>query len=114
MITSLANSSPAQRVIWLSIIRPIKLLFLSPVVLSLCLYTTFVYGIYYIFLTTMERTFKDIYGFTEGTVGLAYIGLGIGTGFGIIACGHGSDLIVKRLSVYQIDMDQNQNIVYHL
>jgi hypothetical protein len=62
------------------------------------MYTTFVYGVYYIFLTSMSQTFEDTYGFGRGVIGLAYIGLGIGAVVGMLICGHASDVLVRRMS----------------
>jgi hypothetical protein len=84
--------------LWTSVTRPVKMLALCPDVFFLSLYTTFVYGVYYIFLTTMSRTFEEVYDFGPGVVGLAYIGLGIGACAGMLICGLVSDAMVKRMS----------------
>lgn len=81
-----------------AISRPLQLLFLSPIVMCLSLYSTFVYGIYYLFLTTMSETFEETYGFSRDTVGLAFIGLGVGSCTGTLACGAVADLLYKRIS----------------
>jgi hypothetical protein len=81
-----------------SISRPIKMLIILPIVLSLSLYITFVYGVYYIFLTSIDQTFREVYGFTERTVGLPYLGLGIGACSGMLISGYASDRIMKRLT----------------
>ncbi|KAI9658975.1 MAG: hypothetical protein M1821_001935 [Bathelium mastoideum] len=81
-----------------SIVRPIKLLFLSPIVFSLSLYTATVYSYLYLMFTTFPRVFQGQYGFSNGSIGLTYLGVGIGSFFGLVFCGAVSDRLVKSLS----------------
>lgn len=83
-----------RKLFWLTISRPIKMLFLCLDVFCLSLYQTFVYGVYYIFVTTMVRTFEQVYGFGTGIVGLSFIGFGVGACSGSIICGYMSDRIM--------------------
>ena len=64
--------------------RPIKMFISEAIVLSTCLYTGFVYGIFYMFLQAFSIVYGDIYGFNAGEQGLAFIPIGIGA---VIACG---------------------------
>ena len=64
--------------------RPIKMFISEAIVLSTCLYTGFVYGIFYMFLQAFSIVYGDVYGFNAGEQGLAFIPIGIGAG---IACG---------------------------
>ncbi|KAK4497768.1 hypothetical protein PRZ48_010421 [Zasmidium cellare] len=61
-----------------AMILPWKMLFTAPIVALLCIYAAFVYGLLYLLLTTITPTFVSVYGFSLGSAGLAYIGLGIG------------------------------------
>ncbi|KAF2173413.1 hypothetical protein M409DRAFT_35170 [Zasmidium cellare ATCC 36951] len=61
-----------------AMVLPWKMLFTAPIVALLCIYAAFVYGLLYLLLTTITPTFVSVYGFTLGSAGLAYIGLGIG------------------------------------
>ncbi|KAF2239141.1 rade putative MSF transporter [Viridothelium virens] len=81
-----------------SIIRPMKLLFFSPICTVLCIYTAIVYGILYLLYTTFTYVFEGQYGFSPGTVGLTYIGLGIGMILGMAIFGGASDRILKAKS----------------
>ncbi|KAF2802402.1 MFS general substrate transporter [Mytilinidion resinicola] len=80
----------------ISIVRPLKMLFLSPIVFLMSLYMAIVYGYLYLLFTTYPRVFQGQYGFSNGTVGLAYLGSGIGTFIGLVFCGATLD----RLLVY--------------
>ncbi|KAF2094124.1 putative MFS multidrug transporter [Rhizodiscina lignyota] len=78
-----------------SIVRPSKLLLLSPIVLSLSTYTALVYGILYLLFTTFTFVFQGQYGFSEGVTGLVYIALGIGMLLGLAIMGPVSDGVIK-------------------
>ncbi|MCJ1246989.1 hypothetical protein MMC30_004200 [Trapelia coarctata] len=81
-----------------SIVRPSKMLFFSPIVLLLSITMAVVYGYLYLLFTTLTEVFESQYGFSAGTVGLTYLGLGIGMFVGIAIVGGISDYLVKRLS----------------
>lgn len=81
-----------------AITRPTKLMFLSPICALMSLYMAVVYGILYLLFTTFTFVFREAYGFSESTVGLTYIGLGIGNFIGLAALGFSSDRILKRLT----------------
>ncbi|XWW93080.1 hypothetical protein V2A60_001008 [Cordyceps javanica] len=59
-------------------IRPLRMLFLSPVVFLLSLYTAFMFGLIYLLFTTFPGVFGLTYHFATEIAGLAYLGLGIG------------------------------------
>ncbi|KAH7109498.1 putative MFS multidrug transporter [Dactylonectria estremocensis] len=79
-----------------SILRPFKLLFLSPVVLFLALYAAFCFGLMFLLFTTFSAVFKGQYGFSTGITGLAYIGMGVGALGGLIVQGKFSDKIMHQ------------------
>lgn len=61
-----------------SIIRPMKLLFLSPPVALSALGLAVILGIMFLMLSTMSTVYQEIYGWSTGTSGLPYLGLGAG------------------------------------
>ncbi|KAI1300596.1 putative MFS transporter [Xylaria venustula] len=61
-----------------AVIRPIKMLLLSPIVFLLSLYAAFMFGLAYILFTTFPAVFEEQYGFGPGISGLSYLGLGVG------------------------------------
>ncbi|GAP87850.1 putative major facilitator superfamily transporter [Rosellinia necatrix] len=58
--------------------RPMRLLFLEPIVTLLSIYMAFIYGLLYLFLTAYPIVFQGIYGFNAGQSGLAFLGMVIG------------------------------------
>ncbi|KZT30282.1 MFS general substrate transporter [Neolentinus lepideus HHB14362 ss-1] len=67
----------------ITLARPIQLLFLEPIVLSLSLYIAIVYGILYLEFTAFPIVFQQERGWTPGQGGLAFIGIGVGIFLGI-------------------------------
>lgn len=67
----------ARELLIQSVFRPIKLLFISPVVLLVAVCGAFASSYTYILITTITRVFEDTYGFSESLVGLTYLGLGM-------------------------------------
>ncbi|KAM0819225.1 putative Major facilitator superfamily (MFS) profile domain-containing protein [Seiridium cardinale] len=58
--------------------RPLKLLFLSPLVFFVSLYIAFVYGVLYLLFTTIPTVFEETYGFELRLTGLVYLAIGVG------------------------------------
>jgi multidrug resistance protein len=65
-----------------SIVRPSKMLIFSPVCLSQSLYVAIVYSYLYLMFTTVTEIFEQQYHFRNDLVGLAYIGMGMGSFLG--------------------------------
>lgn len=82
----------------IAIVRPMKLLFLSPIVLALSTYMAVVYGYLYLLFTTITEVYQKQYHFSQGKVGLTYLGIGVGSLCGVVIFGIASDRIVKAKS----------------
>ncbi|KAI4719142.1 MFS general substrate transporter [Aureobasidium sp. EXF-10727] len=81
-----------------ALVRPFKLLFLSPIVALMSFYVAVVYGILYLLFTTFTFVFEEHYHFSSSNVGLSYIASGIGMFVGLILTGASSDRILKKLT----------------
>ncbi|KAH0270347.1 MFS general substrate transporter, partial [Aureobasidium melanogenum] len=81
-----------------ALVRPFKMLFLSPIVFLTSFYVAVVYGILYLLFTTFTFVFEEHYHFSSSNVGLSYIASGIGMFIGLILTGSSSDRILKRLT----------------
>ncbi|OAL36194.1 hypothetical protein AYO20_04608 [Fonsecaea nubica] len=88
----------AKALLGRSLIRPLRLLFLSPIVGLLAIYVALIYGCLYLLFTTVTTVFEDAYHWTPDLTGLAYIGLGLGLLCGQALFGLTSDKIIVRLS----------------
>jgi hypothetical protein len=82
-----------------SIVRPTKMLLLSPIVFLLSLYVVIIYGYLYLIFTTLTEVFEDQYGFTQVSVGLAYPGIGVDSIIGLAILGTTSDRLLKYLTI---------------
>ncbi|KAL8833998.1 MAG: hypothetical protein Q9170_003972 [Blastenia crenularia] len=81
-----------------AIVRPFKLLLFSPIVLALSTFMAVVYGYLYLLFTTITEVFETTYHFSSGSVGLAFLGIGVGSLLGLLVFGIASDRIVKMKS----------------
>ncbi|EDR04270.1 MFS polyamine transporter [Laccaria bicolor S238N-H82] len=72
------NNRTWQHVFSKALVRPFKLFASEPIIQLLGLYMAFIYGIFYLFLTTMPSIFANVYNEGPGIQGLHYIALGIG------------------------------------
>lgn len=78
--------------------RPMVLLFKSPIVLFLATYMALIYGLLYLFFTTIPSVFENQYGFSAGITGLAYIGIGVGFFSGLVITAMTSDKVLMKLA----------------
>ncbi|KAG4442462.1 hypothetical protein IFR05_002064 [Cadophora sp. M221] len=98
LTSSLQSPHTPSALLKISILRPLKMLFMSPIIFLLSLYTAIVYSYLYHCFTTFPTIFEAQYGFSEGSSGLAYLGIGIGSIIGITIGGILSDRIVRYLT----------------
>ncbi len=81
------------------IVRPCKMLLFSPIVVIFAFYMAVVYGYLYLLFTSMTEVFEASYGFTTSTVGLTYLGLGIGSMVVLVYFAVVSDRHLKKQSI---------------
>lgn len=98
-LRSKRDTGESVQQLWIrSIKRPTKLLLFSPIVLATSLYAGVVYGYQYLMFSTFTYVFQEQYGFTTNSVGLTFLGIGIGSLLGLFAIGAVSDRMVKAKS----------------
>ncbi|RCI12509.1 hypothetical protein L249_0357 [Ophiocordyceps polyrhachis-furcata BCC 54312] len=59
-------------------LRPMRMLFTEPILFFLTLYTSFMYGLLYLFLTAYNLVFIGVHHFSPGEAGLTFFGMIIG------------------------------------
>lgn len=96
--STLHSDKEPKELIKNAIVRPVKLLVLSPIVLLLSLYMAMMYGYQYLMFTTFPRVFQGHYGFSDSNIGLVYLGMGIGFLIPLIISGMYSDRLVRYLT----------------
>lgn len=92
-----APRKPSQ-ILKSGMVRPLKMLFLSPIIFLMSLYMAVAYGLLYLLFTTITMVFVDSYGFAPELTGLVYIGLGIGFLGGLFVVAKISDTTVIRMT----------------
>lgn len=100
-ITSCYNTSGhrgAMQNLRNNLLRPLKLMVLSPIVFFLSLYIAFIFGVVYLLYTTIPTVFEDTYGWNTGQTGFPYIALGAGNAFAWLLFTIYSDRIVIKLT----------------
>ncbi|KAL9033315.1 MAG: hypothetical protein Q9214_007573, partial [Letrouitia sp. 1 TL-2023] len=96
--SKLETNLPARQIFIRAITRPSKMLIFSPIVLGLSTYMALVYSYIYLLFTTFPMVFESQYAFSTGTVGLAYLGMGIGMAAASIIVGYTSDKQVAQMA----------------
>ncbi|KAL4864419.1 hypothetical protein BDV12DRAFT_176186 [Aspergillus spectabilis] len=76
--------------------RPVLLFVKSPIVFLLATYMSLIYGLLYLFFTTISSVFSTQYGFSAGLSGLAFLGIGIGFITGLLFIGLTNDKMLMR------------------
>lgn len=80
----------------LAIVRPIKLLFTTPLVTIVALYVGVAYGILNLLIATFSFVYRDEYDFSEGSIGLSFLPAGLGMMAGVLTYGQLADILVRR------------------
>ncbi|CZR66968.1 related to multidrug resistant protein [Phialocephala subalpina] len=78
-----------------ALIRPLKLLCFSPIVLALSVFQGLCFGCMYLLFTTFSRVFTEVYHWNTGSDGLAFLGMGVGLLIALVVFGSISDRILK-------------------
>ncbi len=69
---------PVRQLVERALVRPLRMLLLSPIVLLIGLYMAIVFGMTYLLFATFPSVFEKTYGWDVSVSGLAYLGLGLG------------------------------------
>ncbi|EXJ76294.1 uncharacterized protein A1O5_00802 [Cladophialophora psammophila CBS 110553] len=97
--SALATSAKSPRhLLFISITRPIKLLCGSLIVFGCSLYVAVGYGYMYLIFSTITRVFLDQYHFNRSTVGLVFLGVGIGQFISLGLFSVYSDKLLQKLA----------------
>ncbi|KAI9045029.1 MFS transporter [Aspergillus affinis] len=91
------KSIPRLLALGTSLIRPARLLTTQPVVQMIALYMVYVYGLFYLFLSTFPGVWQGVHHESTGIAGLNYISLGVGFVLGVQIGGRLKDLIYVTL-----------------
>lgn len=80
-----------------AVVRPSRMLATQPLVQVIALYMAFLFGLFYLILSTFPTVWSDLYGESVGIGGLNYISLGVGFVLGAQTNARASDKLYKSL-----------------
>lgn len=87
---------PPRKLFQRSILRPFKLLALSPICAICNVFVGIAYAYLYIMFTSITPLFMQQYGFDSIHAGLAFLGLGVGSMIGVGYFSSSSDAYIKK------------------
>lgn len=93
-----SHSRPPVSHVFRTLGRPFLMLGTQPIIQVLAAYAAIIFGIYYIFLTTIVSVFRDDYGHSVGIASLHYIALLLGFISSVAASSTAMDALYRRLS----------------
>lgn len=82
-----------------ALVRPFRLLATQPIVQVIALYMAYLFGLFYLILSTFPGVWEGVYGESIGIGGLNYISLGIGFVLGAQVNARLSDKVYRRLKL---------------
>ncbi|RAH66572.1 MFS transporter [Aspergillus aculeatinus CBS 121060] len=99
--------------------RPLRMLFLSPLVALFSTYMALIYGLFYLLLTTITTVYQDTYHWSPELTGLAYLGPSLGFLAGLLSIATTSDRLIVTLTarnggVYEPEMRLPFMVVFGL
>lgn len=93
---AVTSEKDPRQILLRSIVRPVKMIVFSPIVLLLSLYAGTLYGLIFLLFTTFPGVFEETYHFGTGVSGLAYLGLGLGFLIGLLVFSFLSDKLLNQ------------------
>lgn len=82
----------------LGIVRPMKMLTRSPIMVLFAVYIAVTYGYLYLLFTSITQVFEQTYQFSTQAAGLVYLGLGVGSMIGLGVFSSTSDSYLRKMA----------------
>ncbi len=90
------DKRPSQS-LQIALVRPIRLLATQPIVQLIATYMSYIFGLFYLILTSFPTVWQEIYHESLSISGLNYLSLGVGYIVGAQLNGYFNDTICRRL-----------------
>ncbi|KAL5358521.1 major facilitator superfamily domain-containing protein [Aspergillus floccosus] len=110
----LSTGLPPKQLFLQSVIRPTKMLFLSPIIAMMCVYIAILYGLLYILFTTFTFVYEGQYHFSTSAAGLSFIGSGVGMLCGLAWVASFSDRAIRKKLSQNITPRPEDRLAMHL
>lgn len=98
LVSAMPHESSGLKALRGSIVRPIRLLLTSPLVFLPALGLAIIFGMMFLMLSTMSTVYQLVYGWSVGSSGLPYLGLGVGLFIGLGVYSATADKVYRRLT----------------
>ncbi|KAI9372092.1 major facilitator superfamily domain-containing protein [Aspergillus egyptiacus] len=82
-----------------ALVRPFRMLATQPIVQVIALYMAYLFGLFYLIVSTFQDVWRNVYGESEGIGGLNYISFGIGYVVGAQVNARSSDKIYRHMKL---------------
>ncbi|KAK7722036.1 hypothetical protein SLS63_009317 [Diaporthe eres] len=86
-----------------AVVRPTRMLVTQPIMQLITLYIAYLFGLFYLIISTFPTVFSDVYHESLSISGLNYISLGVGYIVGAQANAHVTDRLYKHLKAKRAD-----------
>jgi MFS family permease len=100
LVSAIPYSHSGAQAVQRSLVRPIKLLIFSPIVLLPSFGLALIFGLLVLMISTMTIVFQRQYNFSTGSAGLAYLGFGVGLILANFVFAFTSDRTYKTLAKF--------------
>lgn len=98
-IYEITNGETFWGKIFITMTRPVKLLFMHPMIVGLGSFMAFTYGFMYLMIVSFPDIFANVYGFSKGIIGLMYLPMGVGFILGVVFWTWSIGKVYKRLTL---------------
>ncbi|ODQ65525.1 polyamine transport protein [Nadsonia fulvescens var. elongata DSM 6958] len=87
-------------VLYITLLRPLRMLFLEPIVSVLSIYVAFIFAVLFGFFEAYPVIFEGVYHFSLGITGLAFLGIGVG-----LVCATTTYIVIDRVMFFPKNAD---------
>lgn len=95
--TEMDSDKTLVKVLQTALVRPFRLLATQPIIQLIAAYMAYLFGLFYLILSTFPGVWEGVYGESVGVGGLNYLSLGVGFVLGAQISARVNDRIYRRL-----------------
>ena len=97
LYTEYESDKPLTKILQIAAVRAFRMLATQPIIQVISVYMAYLFGLFYLILSTFPVVWSEVYGESVGIAGLNYISLGLGFFLGAQSAARLVDVIYRRL-----------------